>query len=57
MLNFCRADRRTGVCATIEEVYALALRMEGPSAPQTLRAYNLASYWRSGADQPFGFTS
>jgi hypothetical protein len=52
-----RAGERLEACATIEEVYALALRMESRSAPQTLRAYNLATHWRSGADQPFGFTS
>jgi tetratricopeptide (TPR) repeat protein len=52
-----RAGERHEACRLVEELYVLSLRMEGPSAPQTLRAYNLASYWRSNGDQPFGFTS
>jgi hypothetical protein len=52
-----RVGERREACSTVEELYALTLRMEGPSAPQTLRAYNLRAYWNSTSQDPFGFAT
>ena len=52
-----RAGERREACATVEDVLVLARRVEGPSAPQVLRTYNLLNYWQGQGQQPFGFGS
>lgn len=52
-----RSGARREANALIEDLFVLARRAEGPSAPQALRAYDLASFWKSQGEQPFGFGS
>lgn len=50
-----RSGQRREARNLMEDVFSLARRAEGPSCPQSLRAYRLLEYWKGQGAQPFGF--